>query len=69
MRELTGNWDLSRVKVNSDETCELASAVFIITRNQFFVVAQSYTWDKWRAERGWILIGHFSFLTTPLTNP
>ena len=41
LRELTGNWDLSRVTINSSETCELASAVIIITRNQSFVVARS----------------------------
>ena len=41
LRELTGNCDLRRVTVNSDETHELSNAIIILTRNQCFVVAQS----------------------------
>ena len=41
LREMIGNWDLSRVTVNSDESRELSSAVIILTGNQCFVVAQS----------------------------
>ena len=41
LRELTGNWDLSRVIVNFDETHELASSIIILTRSQCFVVVRS----------------------------
>ena len=68
MRELTGNCDLSRVTVNYDETRKVANVIIIQTGNQCFVVVGSQTWGRWRAERVWVLIGHFSFITTPLTN-
>ena len=38
LRELAGNYDLSRVTVYFDETRKLSSAVTIQNGNQFFVV-------------------------------
>ena len=58
------NWDLNKLKVNSDETCEMASAVIILTGTQCFVVVLLQSWDRWRVSRVSIFISHFGLIMT-----
>ena len=51
---LINNWYMSRVTVNSDETCEMANIVIILIGTQCFVVVQLQSQDRWRVVRVWV---------------
>ena len=65
LRGLIGNWDLSKVSINSDETHELSCVVIILTGNQCFVVVLLQSRDRWREVRVWVLYQSLQFSNDP----